>query len=220
MEAGLATAERKDSQGICFVGKVDLPTFLQQQLRPKRGRIMLINSNSEHYKNNEGTLVDLQIIETLQNEDLQKIVTPYLYQPEEGTKVGNHEGAHYYTVGQRKGLSVGGMKEPIFVIGTHIDRNVVFVGMGKEHPGLFRKGLFILKEEIHNIRPDLALNIGDSLTVLARIRYRQPLQEATIHRREEGMYMVFKKPQRAITAGQFASWYLEDELIGSGVIDK
>ena len=147
-EAGLATAERKDSQGICFVGKVDLPTFLQQQLRPKKGRIMLIEPDSEHYTGKTETPI----------KDLKTLASPYHYDPDEGTKAGLHDGAHYYTVGQRKGLNVGGMKEPLFVIGTHIGRNVIFVGMGKTHPGLFRQGLFIRKDEVHYVRPDMKLN--------------------------------------------------------------
>ncbi|HPE86992.1 MAG: tRNA 2-thiouridine(34) synthase MnmA [Bacteroidales bacterium] len=206
-EAGLPTAERKDSQGICFVGKVDLPTFLQQQLKPKTGRIMLIPPDSPHYA------------PLPSDATLSELTQPHRYHPEEGLKTGTHHGAHFFTIGQRKGINVGGMKEPLFVIGIHIERNVVFTGMGKNHPGLFRKGLFIRKEDIHAVRPDLALNPGESLRVEARIRYRQPLQSATLIRREEGIYMIFDTPQRAITAGQFAAWYLEEELIGSGVIE-
>jgi len=220
-EAGLATADRKDSQGICFVGKVDLPTFLQQQLRPKRGRIMLIDPESEHYKHpNSSHNTDISSIPSMLTEELEELSAPYPYTPEEGIKVGTHDGAHFFTVGQRKGLSVGGMKEPLFVIGTHIERNVVFVGMGKSHPGLFRRGLFIRKDEVHYLRPDYTLKPGDSMKVDARIRYRQPLQKATIVCREEGLFMVFEQPQRAVTAGQFASWYKNDEVLGSGVIDK
>lgn len=207
-EAELPTADRKDSQGICFVGKVDLPTFLQQQLRVKRGRVMLIDRDSPHYQ-------DWQ-----EDKSLEQLAEPYNYGTEEGKKVGTHDGAHFYTIGQRKGLSIGGMKEPLFVIGTNIERNIVYTGMGKNHPGLYRKALFIQAEEIHYIRPDLALKIGEELEVSARIRYRQPLQKARLILHDEGMYILFEQPQRAITAGQFASWYIGEELVGSGVINK
>jgi tRNA-specific 2-thiouridylase len=220
-EAGLATADRKDSQGICFVGKVDLPTFLQQQLRAKKGRIMLIDPDSEHYKHYDSSRTpDISSIASMQTKELKKISAPFPYDPEEGVKAGTHDGAHFFTVGQRKGLNVGGMKEPLFVIGTHIERNVVFAGMGKSHPGLYRRGLFIRKDEIHYVRPDYALKPGESMNVDARIRYRQPLQKATLVCRDEGLFMVFEQPQRAVTAGQFASWYKNDEVLGSGVIDK
>ncbi|PID93786.1 MAG: tRNA 2-thiouridine(34) synthase MnmA [Bacteroidetes bacterium] len=207
-EAGLATADRKDSQGICFVGKVDLPTFLQQQLRPRRGRIMLIAPEASHYT------------KEIDSQNLPALAAPYHYDPEEGEKVGTHDGAHFFTIGQRKGLNVGGMKEPLFVIGTHIARNVVFTGMGKKHPGLYRRGLFIKREELHFVRPDLTLSPGELQKVHARIRYRQPLQEAVIHCREEGLYMIFEEPQRAVAPGQFAAWYMGDELVGSGVIQQ
>lgn len=199
-EQGLATAARKDSQGICFVGKVDLPIFLQQKLAAKRGDIIEIpiDTPTAH-----GTY------------------TPHQYHREEGVKVGEHNGAHYYTIGQRKGLGVGGKIEPLFVIGIDVVENIVFVGMGDNHPGLNRKGLFIKSEEVHWVRPDLALNEGEEQSFRIRIRYRQPLQDGTLRIEKDGAYITFDTEQRGITAGQFAAWYTADEeLIGSGVINS
>ncbi len=203
----IASAKKKDSQGICFVGKVDLPVFLQQKLKVKKGDIVLIPPDSP-------------LFETKSDNDdaLETMVAPFLYLPEHGTPKGIHDGAHFYTIGQRKGLGIGGLKEPAFVIGIDVERNIVYVGEGKKHPGLFRKGLFIKKEHLHWVRPDLALKDGERLKITARIRYRQALQEAEIFAREEGMYMIFEQMQRGITPGQFAAFYLEDELIGSGII--
>ena len=133
--------------------------------------------------------------------------------------VGKHHGAHYFTVGQRKGLHIGGTAEPLYIIATDVVENIIYVGEGNQHPGLFRKALFIKNKDIHWVRPDLAMPIGSSKSFLVRIRYRQPLQKANLHRVEKGLYIVFEKPQSAITQGQFAAWYLDDELIGSGVID-
>jgi tRNA-specific 2-thiouridylase len=129
-----------------------------------------------------------------------------------------HNGAHFFTIGQRKGLDVGGTAEPLFVIATDIKENVIYVGQGKKHPGLFRKGLFVPNDEIHWIRPDLQLQPGQSGEYLVRIRYRQALQKAAMHQKDDGLYIVFDEPQRGITSGQFAAWYKEDELLGSGVI--
>ena len=140
------------------------------------------------------------------------------YSPEIGKLVGKHQGAHYYTIGQRKGLNVGGTKEPLFIIATDIETNYIYTGQGHQHPGLFKKVLFVAKEEIHWIRKDLAPKIGEKMEVKARIRYRQELQEATLHQFEKGLYVEFNSPQSAITSGQFVSWHIEDELIGSGVI--
>jgi tRNA-specific 2-thiouridylase len=205
-ELGLATAERKDSQGICFVGKVDLPIFLQQKLKAKKGKIVEIPL--QFYEQYQKPLAD----------DLKAISAPYKYKFSDGIVVGEHQGAHFFTIGQRKGLNVGGKAEPLFVIATDIEKNIVYVGMGKKHPGLYRSGLYMKPNEVHWIRPDLAIKIGKKLQVKARIRYRQPLQDAILHSTESGYYLTFKTPQRGITAGQFAAWYIEDELIGSGVI--
>ncbi len=204
---GLATAEKKDSQGICFVGKVDLPVFLQQKLSAKEGDIVeIIPEQYPEYQTPKNTL-----------EDLSK---PYDYIALDGFVVGKHQGAHFYTIGQRRGLNVGGKAEPLFVIGINIEYNQVFVGQGSNHPGLYRKALFIQNDEIHWVRPDMALKEGEEKDFLVRIRYRQPLQKAKLIRREEGLFIVFDEPQKSITAGQFAAWYLNDELIGSGVINR
>ncbi len=205
-ELGLATAERKDSQGICFVGKVDLPVFLQQKLRSKKGKIIEIPA--QYYQQLSQPTID----------DLKAISTPYRYQFSDGKEVGEHQGAQFFTIGQRKGLNVGGKAEPLFVIATDVEKNIVYVGMGKNHPGLYRSGLYMRSNEVHWVRPDLTLKIGSNLKVKARIRYRQPLQDATLHCTENGYYLTFEVPQRGITAGQFAVYYINNELIGSGVI--
>lgn len=205
-ELGLATAERKDSQGICFVGKVDLPVFLQQKLKSQQGSIVEITA--EYYNS----------IKNSDESDLDSLSKPFVYNKSIGKKVGEHQGAQFYTIGQRKGLNVGGKAEPLFVIATDIDENIVYVGMGQNHPGLFRKALFITSNEVHWVRPDLKLSIGQHIELMVRIRYRQPLQKATLYSKDEGIYIVFNEPQRGITAGQFASWYDGEELIGSGVI--
>jgi len=203
---GLATAERKDSQGICFVGKVDLPVFLQQKLKAKKGKIVEIPA--EFYTQ----------MPKINKNDLASLSKPYSYKLSDGKVVGEHQGAHFFTIGQRKGLNVGGKAEPLFVIATDIDNNIVYVGMGQSHPGLYRSGLCMKADEVHWVRPDLALPVGQSLQVLARIRYRQPLQQATLHHTNNAYYLIFDAPQRGVTAGQFAAWYIDDELIGSGVI--
>ena len=214
-ERHLATAKRKDSQGICFVGKVDLPVFLQQKLASKKGRIIEISADWEGYRS---VAEDEALVDSL---DLGSLATPYTYQPSDGRKVGTHGGAHFYTIGQRHGLGVGGTALPLFVIATDVERNIVYVGQGHDHPGLLRRALRIAPEEIHWVREDLAQAIGEEpRRYLARIRYRQPLQGATLHRRTEGAYLLFDEPQRGITAGQFAAWYDGEELIGSGVIEK
>lgn len=208
MEQGFVTAEKKDSQGLCFVGKVRLPEFLQQQLKPKKGRIINIDAAHPTFRSTEGT------------DGLEAMSTPFALSPEMGKVVGEHNGAHYFTVGQRKGLMVGGTPEPLFVIGTDVQENVIYTGMGEDHPGLYRSALFIRNEEIHWIREDLAMKPGESRDFQLRIRYRQPLVKATLHRVEDGLYIEFEKRQKAVAPGQFAAWYLEDELIGSGVIHE
>ena len=205
-ELHLATAERKDSQGICFVGKVDLPVFLQQKLKAKTGNIIEIPVDFYNHLSQPNS------------EDLDAISKPFVYNETDGVVIGQHQGAQFYTIGQRKGLNIGGKAEPIFVIATDIDKNIVYTGMGKDHPGLYRNGLKINTNEVHWVRPDLELKIGTKIDVLARIRYRQPLQQASLHATPTGYYLVFEKPQRGITAGQFAAWYIKDELVGSGVI--
>lgn len=206
-EQGLATAKRKDSQGICFVGKVDLPIFLQQQLKAKKGRIVEIAKEWEGYASHPANT-------------LEEMAEPFHYQKIDGVKVGEHEGAHFYTIGQRKGLGVGGKVEPLFVISIDVNKNIVYAGQGDKHPGLYRKALFMQSGEMHWIRPDLRLSVGETREFSVRIRYRQPLQKAVLHQTAEGGYLVFDQPQRGITAGQFAAWYSGDELVGSGVIDR
>ena len=201
-EHGLATATRKDSQGICFVGKVDLPTFLQQKLARKIGEIIEIPREWEGYSVGHD------------------IYAPWFYKPSDGVKAGEHNGAHFYTIGQRKGLNVGGKPQPLFVIGVDTGANVIYTGMGDDHPGLYRRGLRILPGEMHWIRPDLRMHPGDSRYYDVRIRYRQPLQKAELRMEEEGGYITFDKPQRGVTPGQFATWYDDDELVGSGVINS
>jgi tRNA-uridine 2-sulfurtransferase len=201
--ADLITAEKRDSQGLCFIGKVRLPDFLQQQLKPKEGQIIEISPDHSVYQSNRG-------------EALEELSSPFTYQPDMGKVLAKHNGAHYFTVGQRKGLAVGGTALPLFVIGVDTDRNVLYVGQGSDHPGLYRSALKIKKDEVHWIRPDLA---GD-LRVQARIRYRQPLQPASIIIKDDATYVKFDQPQSAITPGQFVAWYIENELVGSGVISE
>ncbi len=207
-EQGLATAQRKDSQGICFVGKVDLPVFLQQKLAKKQGDIIEIPVSWPGYTVQPAA------------DDLDALAAPYVYTAADGTKAGEHNGAHFYTIGQRKGLGVGGKAEPLFVIAVDTTANTVYVGQGQNHPGLYRKGLHIAPHEIHWVRPDQAIKEGESRRYMARIRYRQPLQPATLTVTPKGAYMIFDEPQRGITAGQFAAWYDADELLGSGVISQ
>ena len=207
----LVTAEKKDSQGLCFIGKVRLPEFLQQKLQQKEGLIVQIDKSDLVYNNQE---LHFNSIE----EELAAEARNIPYNPEMGKVVGKHQGAHYFTTGQRKGLNVGGTKDPLFIIATNVETNTIYTGLGKVHPGLFKKALFIEKSEIHWIREDLALANGETFAVMARIRYRQPLQKAILHQFESGMYVQFEEAQSAITEGQFVAWYLEDELVGSGVI--
>lgn len=220
-EQKLATAKRKDSQGICFVGKVDLPVFLQQKLKARKGDIIEIPANWEGFKKApHHTITSEEKTATYSPEYLSALAEPWHYTPQEGQKVGEHNGAHFYTIGQRKGLNVGGKPEPLFVIATDVERNIVYVGQGQEHPGLYRPALHICPKEMHWIRPDLAMKPGESRRYSLRIRYRQPLQSGTLYVTDQGGYLLFDTPQRGITAGQFASWYDGEELIGSGVIDR
>ena len=212
-EQNLASAKKKDSQGICFVGKVDLPTFLQQKLKSKKGNIIKIDKNFAEFQKTKNYK------ELSEKEQLKILSEPYFYTSESGEIVGTHNGAHFYTVGQRRGLGVGGLKEPPFVLHINTEENIVYIGEGKQHPGLFRKGLFINKNEIHYVRDDLKIEVGRKSEVLARIRYRQELQKATVYMQNEGMYIIFNKEQRGITPGQFVALYYDDELFASGVIE-
>ncbi len=275
-EADLPSADKKDSQGICFVGKVDLPTFLQQKLKPCEGDIVEVYE--AYYADNEqynyiksvlesilaedhdhvdmitgyvsedkavpvvsgGCPFSMDKVAGLADEQLAAISTPLKYditfetetyrsgrkhikktryrENPFGKIVGKHDGAQFYTIGQRKGLNVGGHKDSLFVIETDIPSNIIYVGEGHTHKGLSRSCLRVAPEEIHWIRPDLAMSDGEIRRYRVRIRYRQPLQDATLIKRASGLYILFDAPQRGITPGQFAVWYDGDEMIGSGVI--
>ncbi|SHH37227.1 tRNA 2-thiouridine(34) synthase MnmA [Winogradskyella jejuensis] len=207
----LITAEKKDSQGLCFIGKVRLPEFLQQQLKPKEGVIVEIPETLNTYHKSIPRF-DSKTSELAFHADKTE------YSISDGKIVGKHQGAHYFTKGQRKGLAVGGTKEPLFVIETDVNENVIYTGQGKNHPGLLRSVLFVKNEELHWVREDLALKDDETMQVKARIRYRQPLENATLYKVDSGLYVEFQNKQSAITEGQFVAWYLDDELIGSGVI--
>ena len=209
-KAGLITAEKKDSQGLCFVGKISLPIFLQQQLKPIEGEVIEIPENLS-------ALIEYHRINPIV-ENVEKLAIPFQFQKEEGIKVATHQGAHYYTVGQRKGLHIGGRPLPSFVIQIDTENNIVFSGQSDSHLALNKWALFIDNKEIHSVNPNFDLKIGDVKEFAVRIRYRQKLQQATLIRKSEGIYILFEKLQRGITPGQFAAWYNGDELVGSGVI--
>ncbi|WP_018674818.1 tRNA 2-thiouridine(34) synthase MnmA [Riemerella columbina] len=210
-EIGLVTANKKDSQGLCFIGKVSLPQFLQQQLEPKEGDIVEIFKDFEAYHQ---PMPDFKT----KHEELQYLSKKIDYKKSDGKVIGKHQGAQFFTIGQSKGLGIGGHKESCFIISRDVEQNLIFVGEGKHFPGLFQKVIKILPSETHWVRPDLKLNHGETLEVMARIRYRQPLEPATLHQYEDGLYLEFQHPQSAVAEGQFAAWYIGDELIGSGVI--
>ncbi len=207
----LITADKKDSQGLCFIGKVRLPEFLQQKLQPKEGSIIQIPNESKVFDT-------LEVKYKTKKEELRAKASKYNYSQKDGKVVGTHQGAHYFTKGQRKGLAVGGTSEPLFVIETDVEENIIYTGEGKNHRGLYRNVLFVSNEELHWIREDMVLIDGQSLKVQARIRYRQALESATLFKVEEGLYVEFEENQSAITEGQFVAWYQDDELLGSGVI--
>ena len=210
-EIGLVTADKKDSQGLCFIGKVSLPTFLQQQLIPKEGKIVEIFSDYKEF--HKGML----IFETKLDE-LKYLSKKIKYQKEDGKVIGKHQGAQFFTIGQSKGLGIGGHKESCFIIDRDMENNILFVGEGKNFPGLYRKALKINNDEVHWVREDLRLKNGESMKIKARIRYRQPLEDAVLYQYKEGFFIEFENPQSAIAEGQFAAWYQGEELLGSGVI--
>jgi tRNA-specific 2-thiouridylase len=207
----LITAEKKDSQGLCFIGKVRLPEFLQQQLKPIEGIIVEVDESFKTYSRRRPNF-------NSKEEELEFLAQKPVYTLADGKVVGHHQGAHYFTKGQRKGLAVGGTKEPLFVIETDVIDNIIYTGQGKGHPGLYRNVLFVSNEELHWVRSDLALVDGEIMSVMARIRYRQALEKAIVHKVPSGVYVEFENKQSAITEGQFVAWYLKDELVGSGVI--
>jgi len=210
-KADLITAEKKDSQGLCFIGKVRLPEFLQQKLQPKEGKIVAIPKDFNQYS---------KAIPKFENKaaELAYFSTKFSYNPEDGKVVGKHQGAHYFTKGQRKGLDVGGTKEALYVIETDVQTNTIYTGEGKNHQGLYRNVLFVSDKELHWIREDLTLKIDEVMQVEARIRYRQPLEKATLYKVETGLFVAFENKQSAIQEGQFVAWYQHEELLGSGVI--
>ncbi|MDA9239436.1 tRNA 2-thiouridine(34) synthase MnmA [Flavobacteriaceae bacterium] len=210
-EQNLITAEKKDSQGLCFVGKVKLPEFLQQKLKIKKGLVVKISINNSQY-------VDTLDYDNHSIENLKKLAKSFDYSLKDGTVVGEHNGAHFFTVGQRKGLAIGGSKDPLFVIKTDVINNIVYVGEGKDHPGLYKKVLFIKNKDFHKVRLDIDYQNSNN-EYESRIRYRQPLQNSKLVFGENGVFMIFDNLQSAISKGQFAVWYKDDELIGSGVID-
>lgn len=274
-EADLPSADKKDSQGICFVGKVDLPTFLQQKLKPCEGDVVEVYdayyADNEQYLflketldsllkaegeakmitdyisedkaqpvHEEGCPFDMDKVAALTDDELARLSEPVRYDIRFETEtyrsgrkhikktrykenpfgkiVGKHDGAQFYTIGQRKGLNIGGHKDSIFVIDTDIPKNIIYVGEGHTHKGLSRSCLRLVPEDIHWIRRDLAMKAGEIRRYRVRIRYRQPLQDATLIMRENGLFILFDTPQRGITPGQFAVWYDGDEMLGSGVI--
>ncbi len=205
---GLATAKRKDSQGICFVGKVDLPVFLQQKLAKREGNIHEIKAEWAKYA----------LRDEIAEGDLAALAKATRYTVRDGKKIGTHNGAHFYTIGQRKGLGIGGRRESLYIIGTDVVANVIYVGEGDHHPGLYRRVIYI--PEMHWVDPTAMVNEGEEAEFMVRIRYRQPLQSATLHRRGEGYYIAFDEAQRGVAAGQFAAMYRGEELVASGVIEE
>ena len=213
-EQDLITAGKKDSQGLCFIGKVRLPDFLQQKLQPKPGEIIEIEASVSDARSSEVSTEQ----EEFSTDELISLSRKRTYQKTDGKVVGKHQGAHYLTRGQRKGLAVGGTPEPLFVIDTDVDENIIYTGQGKSHPGLYRHGLQVANDEIHWIREDLKLEVGESKPVIARIRYRQQLEPARLFMTEDGLFVLFDEKQSAIAPGQFVAWYEGDECLGSGVI--
>ena len=207
-EANLITAEKRDSQGLCFVGKIKLPDFLQQQLLPKKGLVVEVPE--------QALVPAYPAANTL--ESLPELCRAYHFEAGDGQVIGEHNGAHFYTIGQRKGLQIGGKPKPLFVVATDVQENIIYVGQGQDHWALQRKGLSVRPEEVHWIRPDLRLPIGGMRSYLVRIRYRQPLVKATLHQEAEALYVIFEETQTGVTPGQFVAWYEGEELIGSGVI--
>jgi tRNA-specific 2-thiouridylase len=206
-QIGLPNAEKKDSQGLCFIGKVKLPVFLQQQLEPKVGDIIEIPENfSDANRGEEIT------------DELVRLSNPPAFYPSMGKVIGQHQGAHYYTTGQRKGLGVGGKALPLFILETDAENNIVYVGQGEDHAGLLRHALRVSTEDIHWVREDLRMLPGEERSYLGRIRYRQELVSCKLVMRNDGLYVLFDAVQRGVAAGQFVAWYADDELVGSGVI--
>ncbi|HEY8403724.1 MAG TPA: tRNA 2-thiouridine(34) synthase MnmA [Flavobacteriales bacterium] len=210
-EIGLPNAAKKDSQGLCFIGKVKLPVFLQQQLKPKKGKIVEVPLE------NHG--LEIPAFPQQDDEESLAIATaPFDFETTHPKVIGEHNGAHFYTIGQRRGLGVGGKQEPLFIVDTDARTNTVYTAQGENHPALLRRGLSVNNQDVHWIRTDLALKVGESATFMVRIRYRQPLFECRLYQRDNSLYCVFTEPQKSVARGQFIAWYKDNELIGSGVI--
>ena len=210
LDHGLITAAKKDSQGLCFVGKIALPTFLQQQLAPKEGAVIEVSPHLpvfEAYQKLEPSL-----------EQIEALAAPFSYIPTNGKQVTTHQGAHYYTIGQRKGLHIGGRPEPSFVVGLDTIKNIVYSGQTELHPGLNRWALKLEADTLSWLRVHPTFENTGVLPCLVRIRYRQPLQKAQLIKKQKEFYILFETKQKGITPGQFAAWYLDNELLGSGVI--
>lgn len=207
---GLVTADKKDSQGLCFVGKISLPTFLQQQLAPITGNVVEIPDSLQMFTNYQALNPSL--------EHVLELAQPFKFNESQGEIVTTHQGAHYYTIGQRKGLHIGGRPNPSFVIGIDTETNTVYSGQEETHPGLNKYALFLDNQSIHWINLKYQLKLNETLECLVKIRYRQASQEATLIQKEDGLYILFKVKQKGITPGQFAAFYVNDELVGSGVI--
>lgn len=209
-KAGLHTADKKDSQGLCFVGKISLPQFLQQKLSPLRGDIVEIPATLPTYKAYDRIPV--------QQEYIEQLAAPFSYTPDQGEVVTQHQGAHYYTIGQRKGLHIGGRPNPSFVIDTDVTTNTVYSGQNDDHPGLNRWALKIKQEDMHFVSSRFTSDLLNNKEIDVRIRYRQALQKCTVHNIAGDTFVLFKEKQRGITPGQFAAFYIDKELIASGVI--
>lgn len=209
-EYGLITADKKDSQGLCFVGKIALPTFLQQQLAPKIGPVIEVPSDLDQFK----AYQTLQPIAS----NIELLSKPFHFELTDGKEVTTHQGAHYYTIGQRKGLHIGGRPEPSFVIGIDTIHNIVYSGQNEQHPGLNRWALKLDENSISWVNKVQEFELKQLLPCLVRIRYRQPLQKATLLKNDTGCYILFENKQKGIAPGQFAAWYNGEELLGSGVI--
>ncbi|MFN4879363.1 MAG: tRNA 2-thiouridine(34) synthase MnmA [Flavobacteriia bacterium] len=209
-ENGLITADKKDSQGLCFVGKIALPTFLQQQLAPQIGPVIEVPSDLDQFK----AYQTLQPIAS----NIELLSKPFHFELTDGKEVTTHQGAHYYTIGQRKGLHIGGRPEPSFVIGIDTIHNIVYSGQNEQHPGLNRWALKLDENSISWVNKVQEFELNQLLPCLVRIRYRQPLQKATLLKNDTGCYILFEHKQKGIAPGQFAAWYNGEELLGSGVI--
>jgi tRNA-specific 2-thiouridylase len=206
----LVTAEKKDSQGLCFVGKISLPLFLQQKLKAKTGQIIEIPENLPPFLAYD----EIPVI----SENVVKLSTPFSYNSSMGDVVGQHQGAQFYTIGQRKGLNIGGKPMPSFIIGLNTNENIIYTGQSDGHPGLNRYALKLESNSINWLINNNLISNNTELRCQVRIRYRQALQEAKLIKLEGELYILFDKKQKGITPGQFAAWYLGEELVGSGVI--